>query len=121
MARATVRQLAISSQAVQEVLHASRFLDLAALGSACCDAIEIRLVPSNTGDIYTHAETLGLNVLKEAAQRMLKDAGKVLNEDPFDLCDGGRNQNVPVPWVPHYLFAALEKLKKKGNISAHLK
>ena len=53
-----------------EVLHASRFLDLAALGSACCDAIEIRLVPSNTGDIFTHAETLGLNVLKEAAQRM---------------------------------------------------
>jgi len=58
---------------------------------------------------------------KEVAQHMLKDAGKVLNEDPFDICDGGRNQNVPVPWVPHYLFAALEKLKKKGNISAHLK
>ena len=58
---------------------------------------------------------------KERAQKLLKDAGKVLNEDPFDLCDGGKNENVPVPWVPHYLMAALEKLKEKGTIAEHLK
>ena len=58
---------------------------------------------------------------KERAQMLLKDAGKVLNEDPFDLCDGGKNVNVPVPWVPHYLMAALEKLKEKGTIAEHLK
>ena len=58
---------------------------------------------------------------KERAQMLLKDAGKVLNEDPFDLCDGGKNENVPVPWVPHYLMAALERLKEKGTVAEHLK
>ena len=58
---------------------------------------------------------------RERAQYLLKDAGKVLDEDPYDLCDGTMDgEGKPVPWVPHYLSAALEKLKKHGKLAKHL-
>ena len=72
-------------------------------------------------DIQPWLKVFVNKVGRERAQYLLKDAGKVLDEDPFDLCDGNFDgEGKPVPWVPHYLSAALEKLKKQGRLAKHI-